>query len=137
MTEASTAAGPIIVFDGLCVLCSANAQFVLRYDRAGHFRLAAMQGEAGSALMARPGIDPADPETFIIVNGEDVMRNSDAALAIATGLGWPWKAAGVFKLVPRVVRDAVYRLVARNRYRIFGKREQCWVPTPEQAERVL
>lgn len=128
---------PVIVFDGECVLCSANAQFILKHDRSGHFRLAVMQGEAGEALMARHDIDPADPETFIVVHGDQVTRNSDAALAIATGLGWPWKAAAVLRVIPRVLRDAAYRLIARNRYRIFGKREQCWVPTPDQAGRVL
>lgn len=135
--EIDTASGPIIVFDGECVLCSANAQFVLKYDRAGRFRLAAMQGEAGAALMARHGINPADPETFIVVDGDKVTRNSDAALMIAAGMGWPWKAAKVFWIIPRGLRDAIYGLVARKRYRIFGRRETCWMPDAKQAERVL
>lgn len=130
-------AHPVVVFDGDCVLCSANARFILRHDRRGRFRFATMQGEAGAALMARFGIDPLDPETFILVEGERVRRNSDAALAIAEGLGWPWRALGVLRIVPRPVRDAVYGLVARNRYRWFGRREHCFVPTAEQAERVL
>lgn len=128
---------PVIVFDGICVLCTANARFVLRNDRRGRFRMAAMQGETGSALMREHGIDPLDPETFIVVDGERVLRNSDAVFAIWRGLGWPWKAGAVFALVPRPLRDAAYRMVARNRYRWFGRREQCFVPSPEQAERVL
>lgn len=128
---------PVIVFDGMCVLCSANARFVLRNDRHGLFRLAAMQGEAGSTLMRQQGIDPLDPETFIVVDGERVLRNSDAVFAIWRGLGWPWKAGTVFAFIPRPLRDAAYRMVARNRYRWFGRREQCFVPSPEQAERVL
>ena len=130
-------AHPIVVFDGDCVLCSANARFILRRDRRRRFRLATMQGQAGAALMARFGIDPLDPETFILVEGERVRRNSDAALAIAEGLGWPWRALGVLRIVSRPVRDAVYRLVARNRYRWFGRRERCFVPTAEQADRIL
>lgn len=126
-----------MVFDGDCVLCSANARFILRHDRRGRFRLATMQGEAGAALMARCGIDPLDPETFILVEGERVRRDSDAALAIAEGLGWPWTMLAALRIVPRPLRDALYRLVARNRYRWFGRREHCFAPTPEQADRVL
>ena len=132
-----TGVHPIVVFDGDCVLCSANARFILRRDRRRRFRLATMQGQAGAALMARFGIDPLDPETFILVEGERVRRNSDAALAIAEGLGWPWRALGVLRIVSRPVRDAVYGLVARNRYRWFGRRERCFVPTAEQANRIL
>ena len=128
---------PIIVFDAECVLCSANAQFVLKHDRRGHFRLAAQQSEAGSALYRRFGIDPADPETLIVVNGSEAARYSDAVFAIARGLGWPWRAACALRAVPRFVRDPIYRLVARNRYRLFGKRETCWMPSPEQRGRLL
>lgn len=128
---------PIIVFDAVCVLCSANARFVLRHDKRGHFLLAAMQGEVGSDLFRRHGIDPADPETLILVDGDRLLRDSDAVLAIYAALGWPWRAAAVLRLVPRSLRDPLYRWVARNRYRWFGKRETCWVPSAEQRDRVL
>jgi predicted DCC family thiol-disulfide oxidoreductase YuxK len=128
---------PVIVFDAACVLCSANAQFVLRHDRRGHFRLASMQSEAGANLYDKFGIDPADPETMIVVEGERALRDSDAVLAVYRGLGWPWRAAGVLALVPRGLRDPVYRLVARNRYRLFGRRETCWVPDAAMRERIL
>lgn len=129
---------PIIVFDGLCVLCSANARFVLWHDRRGHFRLAAMQGEAGAALMRRFGVDPADPATMILVEGDRALRDSDAVLAIGRGLGGPWRVlAATGTLVPKRLRDALYRWVARNRYRIFGRGESCWLPTPAQRERLL
>lgn len=129
--------GPIIVFDALCVLCSANAQFVLRHDRRGIFRLASMQGATGAALYRRHGIDPANPETMIIVDGANVLTNSDAVLAIYAACGWPWRSAAVARIVPRPIRDAAYRLVARNRYRLFGKRDTCWLPTPAERSRVL
>lgn len=128
---------PIIVFDAMCVLCSANAQFVLRHDRAGHFLLASMQGEAGSALYAKFGIDPTDPDTMVVVKGDTAVRDSDAVLSIYAGLGWPWRAMTVFRLVPKALRDPLYRWIARNRYRIFGTRETCWLPTPDQRDRVL
>lgn len=128
---------PVIVFDAQCVLCSANAQFVLKHDRREHFRLASMQGEVGAGLYRRFGIDPANPESIILVEGDDVKRDSDAVLAIYAGLGWPWRAAAALRLVPRFLRDPVYRWIARNRYRLFGRREICWLPTPEQARRML
>ena len=127
----------IIVFDAECVLCSANAQFVLRHDRRGRFRLASMQGEVGAGLYRRFGIDPAAPETLIVVTGDRALRDSAAIFAIWSGLGWPWRGLTVLRLVPRFVRDPFYRLIARNRYRIFGKRETCWIPSPKQASRVL
>lgn len=127
----------IIVFDAECLLCSANAQFVLNHDRQGRFLLASMQGEAGSALYRRFGIDPADPETLIVVEGERVRRDSNAILAIWSGLGWPWRAGAMFRLVPRVLRDVIYRWVARNRYRLFGRRDTCWLPDPAFRDRLL
>jgi len=128
---------PIILFDAECVLCSANAQFILRHDRARRFRLAAMQGEVGAALFRRHGIDPADPDTIIVVDGDHALRDSDAVIAIYIGLGWPWRIAGAARVVPRALRDPVYRWIARHRYRIFGKRATCWLPRAEDADRVL
>ena len=133
-----TSAHPIIVFDAQCVLCSANAQFVLRHDRRGHFRLASMQGEVGSALYRRFGIDPGNPESLIVVDGGRLYRDSEAILAIYGGLGWPWRALAVIgRVVPRFLRDPTYRWIARHRYRLFGRRDVCWVPSAEYAERVL
>jgi predicted DCC family thiol-disulfide oxidoreductase YuxK len=129
--------GPIIVFDAMCVLCSANAQFVLKYDGRGRYRLASMQGEVGAALYRKFGIDPSNPETLVVVEGDTALRDSDAILSIYENLGWPWRALGVLRIVPRVLRDPVYLLIARNRYRFFGKREACWLPDPVQAKRVL
>ena len=130
-------AGPIILFDAECILCSANAQFVLTQDRKKRFRLAAMQGGVGSGLYRRFGIDPTNPDSIIVVDGDKMLRDSDAVLAIYAGLGWPWKALAVFRLVPRFIRDPLYLFVARNRYRIFGRRESCWLPSPEFRDRLL
>lgn len=128
---------PVIVFDSICPLCSANVRFILRHDRRRHFRLASMQSEAGTALYRRFGIDPADPETMILVEGDRARRDSDAVLAIWSGLGWPWRAAAAARIVPAALRDPLYRWVARNRYRWFGRRESCWLPGPELADRFL
>jgi predicted DCC family thiol-disulfide oxidoreductase YuxK len=134
---ASQSFGPIIVFDGYCVLCSANAQFVLRHDHERRFRLASMQGKVGAGLYRRFGIDPSSPDTIIVVEGDRALRESDAILAIYRGLGWPWKVIGVLGLVPRFLRDPAYRLIARNRYRIFGRRDACWLPSAEHSDRIL
>lgn len=131
------AAGPIIVFDAECILCTANAQFVLKHDHNRHFRLASMQKDVGAALYRRFGIDPANPESMIVVAGDRLFRDSDAVLAVYAGLGWPWKGIAVLRFIPRILRDPAYRWLARNRYRIFGRRDACWVPSPGDADRVL
>ena len=96
-----------------------------------------MQGEVGSAIYRKFGIDPSAPDTIVVVTGDHALRDSDAVLSIYEGLGWPWRMLSALKIIPRGLRDPAYRLIARNRYRIFGKRETCWLPTAEQAARVL
>jgi predicted DCC family thiol-disulfide oxidoreductase YuxK len=128
---------PIILFDAQCVFCSANARFILKHDRKQRFRLAAMQGATGAALFRRYGIDPTDPDTILVVNGDHVLRDSDAIIAIYVGLGWPWCLSRIASLIPRTWRDRVYRSIARNRYRLFGRRPICWMPCPEHKARVL
>jgi predicted DCC family thiol-disulfide oxidoreductase YuxK len=121
----------------LCPLCSANAQFILKHDRSGRFRLASMQSEAGAALYRRFGIDPADPDTLILVAGGRALRDSDAVIAIWRELGWPWRLAAAASAVPRGLRDPLYRWIARNRYRLFGRRSACWLPDPRYTDRLL
>ncbi|MBA8881241.1 thiol-disulfide oxidoreductase DCC family protein [Phyllobacterium myrsinacearum] len=129
--------GPIIVFDALCVMCCTNAQFVMRHDHQRRFRLASMQGPVGMALYRRNGIDPADPETMIVVERQSLLRNSDAILGIYARLGWPWRFAGVLKVVPRFIRDPLYRLIARHRHVLFGRHETCWLPEADDRDRLL
>ena len=128
---------PIILFDAVCVLCSGNARFVLRRDKGRVFRLASMQSEVGQALYRRHGIDPDDPTSMLVVEGERVRRDSDAVLSIYERLGFPWNLAAVFRLAPAAMRDPLYRLIARNRYRLFGKRDSCWVAPPQYRDRIL
>jgi predicted DCC family thiol-disulfide oxidoreductase YuxK len=130
-------AGRIILFDAECVLCSANAHFILKHDHNKIFYLASMQGKVGSALFRRHGVDPADPSSILVVDGAVVRKDSDAVISIYEGLGMPWKVAAIFRLFPPFLRDPVYRLVARNRYRIFGRRETCWVPPAQFRARIL
>ena len=129
--------GPIILFDAECVLCSANAQFVLKHDKVGHFRLATMQGDIGAEIYQQHGIDPRDPTSMLVVEGDRVRKDSDAVLSIYEGLGLPWRLLGALRIIPAVFRDPIYRYVARNRYRLFGKRATCWVAPPEYRNRLL
>ena len=129
--------GRIVLFDAECVLCSANASFILSHDRHNEFYLASMQGEVGAQLFRQHGLDPKDPTTILVIEGAKVRRDSDAVLSIYEGLGFPWFFVRIFRVIPRFLRDPIYRFVARNRYRIFGKRESCWVPPEHQRSRVL
>jgi predicted DCC family thiol-disulfide oxidoreductase YuxK len=114
----------VILFDGVCVLCSAGCRFVARRDAARRFRYIAMQSAEGRPMALELGIDPDAPKTFAaIIDGRGYVK-SDAALHIVRNLpGWRWTWA--FRVVPRVVRDAVYDFVARHRYRWFGRYDAC------------
>jgi len=127
----------LIVFDGECVLCSRTAQFVLKHDRHRRFRLTTAQGEQGQALYRGLGLPAVAFETMVVVKDGRALIESDAALAVASGLGWPWRAAAAARIVPRPLRDAAYRLVARNRYRWFGRRDACWTSTDDLADRIV
>ncbi|KGB55266.1 DCC1-like thiol-disulfide oxidoreductase family protein [Sphingopyxis sp. SE2] len=129
--------GPVILFDAECILCSANARFILRHDKAARFRLASVQSVAGAAICRHNGVDPDDPTTLLLVEDGRVRRDSDAILGIYQGLGFPWALAGVLRLIPAALRDRVYRWIARNRYRFFGKRQSCWIAPPEYRDRIL
>lgn len=125
----------VILFDGVCNLCNAWVDFVVRHDPEGRFRFAALQSEAAGDLLR--GAPPDLPDSIVLVEDGTVWVRSTAALRVARGLGLPWSLAWIFILVPRSVRDAVYDWVARNRYRWFGRRDTCRIPTPEERARFL
>ncbi|HEX4765322.1 MAG TPA: DCC1-like thiol-disulfide oxidoreductase family protein [Lichenihabitans sp.] len=128
---------PVIVFDGFCVLCSGTARFVMRHDPHKRFRLLAAQTPLGQALYIHYGLDPQDYDTFVVLKDGRAYFRSAAALEIASTLGAPWSAAGIVRIVPSALRDAVYDLIARNRFSLFGRRESCARPTPGDADRFL
>jgi predicted DCC family thiol-disulfide oxidoreductase YuxK len=129
----------ILLFDGVCNLCSASVRFVIAHDRRNHFRFASLQSGAGIEVMRAHGIaiPDGDPSTMILVEGDRVYDRSSAAIRIARSLGFPWSLAVIGFVVPRFVRDAIYGVIARNRYRWFGKKDVCMVPTPELRARFL
>ena len=127
----------IILFDSLCVFCTGNAKLVIRHDKERRFHFASMQDETGKALFRNAGLDPDDPESLVVLTEGRFLRDSDAVLHIYRHLGWPWRLAALFRLAPRILRDPLYRLVARNRYRWFGQRDECWAPDAQDRERVV
>jgi salicylate hydroxylase len=128
---------PLIVFDGECVLCSGGAQFVLRHDRARRFRLTTAQGPLGRALYRHFGLRDDEEGTMLLLSEGRLLTESSAILAIAQGLGGPWRAAALVAALPRGLRDRVYRFVARRRLRWFGRRDTCWMPSAADADRLL
>lgn len=128
-----------ILFDGVCNLCNGFVQFVIQRDQAGQFRFAALQSEAGCQLLAAHGLPaPTTPDSVVLLAEGRTYTQSDAALGILRRLGGGWGLmAAVLRVLPRFVRDAAYRLVARNRYRWFGQQDACWLPTPELKARFL
>ena len=128
---------PIIVFDGYCALCTGWAAFVLRHDKQGHYRLLTAQSELGRALYVHYGLDPDDYETNILIDDGVAWFKAEGSIRMAVGLGWPWRAALLLRVLPSGFSNWLYDRVARNRLRWFGKREACYVPAPSDADRFL
>jgi predicted DCC family thiol-disulfide oxidoreductase YuxK len=138
-----TSANPVLLYDGVCGLCNRLVQFTLRHDHRDLFRFAALQGPTASRALERHGASAADLDTFYVVTnfqqpGERLLARSDAAAFVLQALGGRWRAVGaMFRMLPRPLRDAAYNLVARNRYRVFGKFETCPVPDPRDRHKFL
>jgi predicted DCC family thiol-disulfide oxidoreductase YuxK len=138
-----SASNPIILYDGVCGLCNRLVQFLLKHDRGGRLRFASLQSDFAAKVLGRHGIDPKDLDTVqVVVNydqpDERVLQRSDAILRAGRELGGFWGAsASVGKVVPRGLRDLVYRFVATNRYRVFGKYDTCMLPDQNQRSRFL
>jgi predicted DCC family thiol-disulfide oxidoreductase YuxK len=128
---------PIIIFDGYCALCSGWAQFVLRHDPHGRYRLLAAQSPLGHALYIHYGLDPQDYETNVLIADGLAWFKSEGSIRMAEGLGLPWSLAAVFRVLPLALRDRLYATLARNRLRLFGKRETCFLPDARFADRFL
>lgn len=142
-------ASPTLLFDGTCHFCDGAVQFIVDHERDDRLRFAPLQSELASALLAatvgdsetgrlRAGMNGSgDPDTLVLVEGGRAYTYSAGALRTARHLRWPWRWLGVLVVIPRPVRDALYRWFARHRYRWFGKSETCRVPSPELRRRFL
>jgi predicted DCC family thiol-disulfide oxidoreductase YuxK len=127
----------IIVFDAKCLLCSSWVQFLLKHDRRQVFQFASIQSKAGMDLLARAGLNITKLETLLLVDGERSYQHTAAILRVLHQLGFPWKLAWITWLLPSPIRDAIYRWIARNRYRIFGRSDSCFLPSAEHRLRFM
>lgn len=126
----------IILFDGECHFCDRSVQFILKRDRHGYFKFASLQSELGQKLLKKHQI-PTDTDSFVLVTSKQAYVKSTAALKVVRHLTGLWKILYVFILVPRPLRNFVYDVIAKNRYRWFGRKESCDLPTPEMRRRFL
>jgi predicted DCC family thiol-disulfide oxidoreductase YuxK len=127
----------IIIFDGVCNLCNNAVNFIIKRDASNQFVFAPMQSPAAQALIAKYDAQNVGIDTFLLIKNGQCFYRSSAALEITKDLSGYWYLCLVFKLVPRPIRDFVYRLIAKNRYRLFGKRKQCMIPTDTLKDKFL
>lgn len=127
----------LIIFDGVCKLCTFSVRFILNHESAPTLRFTPLQSALGAQLLERYGFDPKDAKTFVFIHHDQVYTRSDAALQVARYLRWPWRGLLIFKWVPRTLRDKAYDYIAQNRYRWFGRNEVCMLPTLELRERFI
>ena len=127
----------LVIFDGVCNLCTHSVHFILEHEKEPLFQFAPVQSATGSRLMRELGLDPDDAETFVFIADGRAFLRSDAAIRIAPHLRGAWRWLGAVKIVPRPLRDWLYDLVARNRYRWFGRTDTCMVPTKDIRARFI
>lgn len=127
----------ILLFDGVCNLCSGSVQFVLKRNEKANVKFASLQSEFGKKLIEQSDLPKDYFGSLVLFKNGKTLAKSDAALQLTKDLSGLWKLAVVFRIVPKFIRDAVYDWIARNRYKWFGKKEVCWVPNPKWQHRFL
>lgn len=137
VSTTSEQSGPIVLFDGVCNLCHGTVQFIIQVDHRARFRFASLQSDAGARLLKESGYQGPPLDSVVLVYRGKLWTHSDAVLEIARLLGKGWALAYTFKLIPRSIRDSIYRWIAKNRYAWFGKKESCMLPTPNLKSRFL
>ena len=128
---------PVIIFDGICHLCCGWIRYLIRKDKTMKFRFATIQSETGQKVLNEVPENEKMMESIIYVKGNQYFRESSAILEILTDIGGFWKIVVVLKLIPKAIRDKIYQFIAKRRYRYFGKRTTCLLPTPENKKRFL
>jgi predicted DCC family thiol-disulfide oxidoreductase YuxK len=128
---------PVILFDGVCNFCDGAVNFVLKRDRKALFRFAPLQSSAGQAYLRLYNLSQEDLDSFVLVDNGKVYKKSSAALRVMNGLSWHWKPLQIFRLIPPPLRDAVYDFIARHRYKWFGKKDSCMIPSAEIRSRFI
>jgi len=133
----NTSEHPILLFDGVCNLCNSSVQFIVKRDKDATFRFASLQSEEAQELLDAFDDKPGDLSSVILVEDSKLYARSTAALRIARRLGDAWPLLYGFIIIPQPIRDGVYNWIARNRYRWFGKKDQCMIPSPDLKSRFL
>lgn len=133
----NTSEHPILLFDGVCNLCNSSVQFIVKRDKDATFRFASLQSEEAQELLDAFDDKPGDLSSVILVEDSKLYARSTAALRIARRLGGAWPLLYGFIIIPQPIRDGVYNWIARNRYRWFGKKDQCMIPSPDLKSRFL
>lgn len=137
MTSFADIHSDIILFDGVCNLCSNSVQFIIQRDPTKRYKFASLQSDFGKEVLRTLELDPDQLQSIIVLKGNAVYQRSDAALEIAKHLSGVWPIFYVFKIIPRFLRDPFYNIVARYRYAWFGRTDACWLPTPQLKSRFL
>jgi predicted DCC family thiol-disulfide oxidoreductase YuxK len=127
----------IILFDGICNFCNSSINFVIDHDKKDIFRFAALQSDPGIELQKKLGIDPNKIDSVVLVQGNRHYHKSTAALRIGKALGFPWSLIYIFIVIPPFIRNIFYDIIAHYRYKWFGKRDACRMPTPEERTKFL
>lgn len=123
-------AQPVIFFDGVCNLCNASVQFVIEHDQENYFKFSALQGDYAKAVLPKFNVNPSSLNSTLLLEDGKLYTKSSSALRVAKKLNGIWPLLYGFIIVPKFIRDWVYDLVAKNRYKWWGKQETCWLPTP-------
>jgi predicted DCC family thiol-disulfide oxidoreductase YuxK len=127
----------LILFDGVCNLCTKSVQFIIRHDRREKFTFLSMQSDLGRKIYHAAGLRPEESQTFVLVTKQRTLIRSEAVIEIATSFGGFWRIFAFFKILPPGLRDGLYSFVARRRYKWFGRRDSCMVPSEEVRKRFL
>ncbi|MFT5064302.1 MAG: putative DCC family thiol-disulfide oxidoreductase YuxK [Gammaproteobacteria bacterium] len=135
--DSSNSAHSVVLFDGVCNLCNGAVTFIIKRDSQNQFRFAPIQSELGTTLLAPYSPAFSGNDSFALIENGQLYSQTDAALRIATQLDGLWYLFAIFRIIPPPLRDVLYRLLGRNRYRLFGKRKSCMIPSPELQSRFL
>jgi len=127
----------IILFDGVCNLCSSIVRFIIKRDKQGLFLFSALQSESGQQLLKKYGLSESDFNSFVLIKNDKCYQKSTAGLILLHDLGGLWNFFYIFRFIPVVIRDFIYDLVAKYRYRIFGKKDTCMIPDKDLLSRFL
>lgn len=127
----------IVLFDGVCNLCNGAVLFIIKRDKKDRFRFAALESDLGKELLARHNIDPSKIDSIVLISGDSAFAKAGAALRIAKYLTGLWPLLYSLVIIPKFIADAMYDFIAKNRYKWFGKKESCMIPTPELKSKFL